>query len=425
MGSRSICFLSGAATSAVAASLLFALFDLPSPRDDEMGETSAVTLLREVADGTDAETAVQDLSDPRLSLAQLRRSGDVGGRLDPVAALLAAATIPGHDNRNAYLAAALGAWAERDGAAAARWVVENFEGSLRGDALYYVADAWAESEPQSAGAWFLENTEGFVRIDALWEVLEAWGRKSPEEAVEWSGTLDEALKWEVVDGLAEGWAAVDPAAAAAHAETLGETAYASDFLRSVARQWAAYDPEAAAEWSRSLKQEEAAEAALVEIGQAWAALHPEAAARWAASETDAGRVRWAQEGIARGWSEHDPTGALEWLLGSPGGGDLREDLVEEVVESWSEIDPSQLANWLDGRPPGAATDLVLHRYSEAILPASPEAALAWANEINDPDSRREQLHRLASGWLSLAGPNAIEAIEGLGLPIDMKAVLGE
>ncbi len=365
------------------------------------------------------------LRDPRVSLRELRRLGEVGAVRDPVAAVHAAREIPGYDNRGVYLSAVLAAWGEREGSAAAEWVLGHFKGEQLGEALYQVADGWAESDPAGAGAWLLEHTGGVVRIDSLWEVMEAWGRKDPAAAAAWIGTLDEALRWDVVDGLADGWAAVDPAGAAAFAGRMSEEDGAVGFLRAVATQWAAYDPDAAVRWADSLRHEAASEAVHLEIGEIWAAGDALAAARWADGQDDPGRARWAREGVARGWAAHDPGAALDWMLAGRSGMEVDEELVGEIVGSWSGVDPGSVSEWLDARPSKAGIDPVLRQFSSSILEMDPRAALIWAGEIADPEARSRHLHALAGEWLSLEGSAAIAAIEALGLPIDMEAVLGE
>ncbi len=371
------------------------------------------------------EELASRLRDPRVSLRELKRLGEAGAVRDPVAAVRAAREIPGYDNRGTYLSSVLAAWGERDGVLAAQWVLGHFKGEQLGEALYQVADGWAESDPAGAGAWFLENTEGTVRIDSLWEVMEAWGRKDPVAAAAWSETFDEELKWEVIDGLADGWAAVDPKGAAAFAGRMAGEDHGTDLIRTVVTQWAAYDPGAAVQWAATLRHEAASEAVHMEIGEIWAASDPLAAARWADAQEDPGRARWSREGVARGWAAHDPGAALDWMLPDHAGTHVDEGVVGEIVSSWSDVDPRGVSEWLDARSSKAGIDPVLRHFSASILEMDPAAALVWAGEIADPEVRKQHLHALAGEWLSLEGSSAIAAIEALGLSIDMKAVLGE
>lgn len=372
-----------------------------------------------------SEEFADSLRDPRMSMRELRKTGEAAVLRDPVAAVRSAREIPGYDNRETYLASVLTAWGEQDGASAVLWITDNFKGTQLSDALYYVADGWADADPAAAGAWYLARTEGSVRVDSLWEVMEAWGRKDPQAAAIWSETLEDDLKWQVIDGLGDGWAAVDPKGAAAFAEKMIEADSGGDFIRAVATQWAAYDPAEAVKWAAKLQQEAAAEMVHVEIGEIWASTDPLAAAKWVDAQADPGRARWSREGVARGWAAHDPGGALDWVLAERSGVTPEEGLVEDVVKQWSEVAPGSVSEWLDARGSKPGNDPVLRHFSSSILEIDPQAAMVWAGEITDPGARKQQLYELADEWLSLEGAAAIPKIEALGLSIDMKELLGE
>ena len=238
------------ATSAIAASLAtLAVVRPPGGKSGDNGEPSRepLTLVLDASGQGGAATPVlRDISDPRLSLRQLTA---IAGRLaaeDPEEAVRRAMEIPGHDSREIYLGEALRAWGERDGAAAAAFVGELFQGRRLADALYYVADGWAEADPAGAAEWFHRNTEGTVLEDAMWEALESWGRKDPAAAFAWSANLDDYERSTAMQGLAEGWGAVDPEGAAAAGLEMKDTGHGRDFLVSVMTQWAGSAPEKAA-----------------------------------------------------------------------------------------------------------------------------------------------------------------------------------
>ncbi len=365
-----------------------------------------------------------NLDDPRLTLRQLRGIAEVSAAKDPVAAARAVATIRGTQLQEAYLAAVFTSWGERDGEAAARWAVEELDGSQRADALYGVADGWAETDPAAAGVWFLENTEGVVRTDAVWEVLEAWGRRDPKEAAAWAGSLDAPLRIEVLDGLADGWAAVDPAGAAEFAARLDGIELEGGVLGNIARQWVTRDAKAATIWAASLLREDQVEEVYDEIGGNWARLDPAAAARWATEQSDPGRARWALEGVARGWATHDPRGAAEWLVGA-GSSDpeARLEMTTEVMESWLDADPVAASAWLDRRDPSPETDVALRAFSTVVSALDPPAAMAWAGKISNEASRVAHLRELGRAWIAVEGPGAVDEMKTLDLPFDPASLL--
>lgn len=361
------------------------------------------------------------IDDPRISFRQLSALAERMVAEDPVVAAKAAAGIPGHDNREAYLGSMMRTWGEKDGVAAATWAMLNYKGQELTDVLYYIADGWAEADPSRAADWFLEHAEGSVLDDALWEVAESWGRKDPHTAFEWTDGLDEFMKAGVMQGLAEGWGAVDPGGAAEAGMAMGDTDYRDDFLVSVMTQWAGSDPDKASAWAVALVNEELRSRTLSELGEMWSLRAPAAAAEWAATVSDPGARRAAESGIAIGWSEHDPAGAVEWALGSVSDPAELEEMVGDITFNWSNKDPRGAVAWLRNRPKGPGTDLVLKTFSGMLLDDDPAVAVAWAAEMADPAERDRQLRSMLDGLVEQYGESAREAIQTYRIPDALKA----
>jgi hypothetical protein len=360
-----------------------------------------------------------EVGDPRLSFRQTNRAAEQMALEDPAAAIRAGMQIPGHDNREAFLETVFRTWAETNGDAAAVWATGNLNGADRSDGLYYVAEGWAESDPATAAEWFTRNTVGVVREDASWEILESWGRKDPQAALRWTDGLEPTAKQNFMDALAEGWAAIDPEAARQAGMAMlssGET-YAPEFLRSVATQWTGSDPQAAAEWGSSLPDERLRASILDEVTEGWAQTNPQAAAEWTARLSDPGSRRFAQAGVAAGWSEHDPAGAVQWAAGLNDGTDQSGKLVREIVNDWAEVDPQGAVRWIESRSSGPEKDAVLEAFSDTIVTANPEAAIAWAQEIADPSRRSAHLQKLSTWWIQREGASAIQALDAMNLPL--------
>jgi hypothetical protein len=398
------------------------LVDQPRKEDPETSPPVTTLVPGKIA-GLSKLPAGTTIDDPRISLRQLGRLAEDASLMDPVAAVRSAEGIKGHDNREEFFGTALRTWGETDGKSAAEWVLKEYQGEKLSDALYYVADGWAEADPEAAGDWFLANSDGPVLEDAVWEVLEAWGRKDPEKALEWSGKLDEIAQAGVLVGLAEGWGAVDPAAAAKAGISLKrELRY--DFLTSVASQWAGSDPESLGNWAKSLLAEDLRSGVFLEMGKAWARSDPKAAAVWGSaleSESDRYKLR---EGIAIGWSEHDPGGALEWAMNSEGDPAARNEMMGDIIFNWSNLDPSGTTEWLDRQPAGSGKDTILEVFSDVIVGQDPMAAVAWANQIADTETRRQHLRDLVRRWFEAEGGESLEAMKTLGVPADLIKEVG-
>ena len=393
---------------------------LANQPDDAQPDTTpvVVTTLPQGGSGATALPSGTSISDPRISFRQLGRLAEDATLIDPVDAVRNAEKIPGHDNREEYFGTALRTWGETDGETAAMWVLDEYQGEKLSDALYYVADGWAEAEPEAAGNWFLENTTGAILEDAVWEVLEAWGRKDPEAAMEWSEQLDDYTKAGILFGLAEGWGAVDPEGAAQAGMSMeGEIRY--DFLTSVATQWAGSDPQALGNWATSLLSEELRAGVLAEMGESWAQIDPQAAAEWGAALESATDRYYLQSGIAVGWSDHDTSGAVEWAVNAITDPEDLNELLGDIVFNWTNLDPAGTSEWLNQQPTGTKKDTILEVFSETISGQDPMAAVAWANQISDPDKRIESLRTLARDWYEEEGVSSLDEMRKLGLPNDV------
>ncbi len=361
------------------------------------------------------------ITDPRISFRQLGNIAEELALADPEMAVRKALEIPGHDNREAYLGSVLRTWGEIDGETAAIWVSNYFKGEQLTDALYYVADGWAEGDPEKAGAWYKANTEGTVLDDALWEVLESWGRKNPSAAFAWSENLDEYEKATAMQGLAEGWGAVDPEEAVEAGMTMDMGSYGMEFLSSVMTQWAGSDPEKAAAWATQLDNEQLRAEVLSELGETWAQTDPVRAAEWAGSIEDAVSRWFAQEGIAIGWSEHDPGAAVEWGISNITEADQLDEMVGDITFNWVNQDPRGAVKWLERQPPGPRTDLVLNAFTSEIFDDDPEASVLWAAQINDPALRDQKVRNLLEEWVGSYGTPARVRIQAMNLPETLKA----
>lgn len=415
-----------AALSGVLVSVLF--YELRSPEaNDQARKTQRVTIVENllpVEERSDHSETTLEIDDPRISFRQLNRIGEKMAMQAPIAAIEAGMKIPGTDNREAFLGSVFRTWGETNGIAAASWASENLRGDFRSDALYYISDGWAESDPEGAGKWFQENTEGVTLDDATWEILESWGRKDPEAAFLWSNDLEPYVKEYAMDGLAEGWAAIDPPGALKAGLMMLEEnrPYAHEFMLSIATQWAGSSPLEAAEWGKSLLDEELRAGFITEVGETWALSDPRSAVSWLESVHDPGTIRFAQQGIAIGWSEHAPGEAMDWVVNLPEQGEFVRSIVDEILFSWVAADPRGTAQWLQEKSPGPQRDLVLDVFSDSVFSEDPEAALAWANQITDPSLRIERVRGLLKKWIQFDGAVALEQIEGMDLPSDLLPV---
>ncbi len=391
---------------------------------DNSANGGTQTLTIDGANMSKGGSSTGNLSAETINPFHLEQAGYQDGLNDPKGALDKANSIPGRDNRLAYLQSVFTAWGEKDGAAAADWVEANLKGMDKSDALFNIADGWAEKDPEAAALWFDANTNGTTREDAVWEILEAWGRKSPVKALAWADNLDAFTRSGVMDALAEGWAAKDPAAAAAAGKDLLQYDFGDEFLMNVAGQWASSDPKSAAAWANTLDSPDLRAVTHMEVGTEWGMSDPRAATSWIQSLPNEEDRSYAALGTALGWSEHDPGAALEWSVSAIDDEDTRQRVVEDVMLNWSTNDPNSAAKWLNDQPKGERHDEVLSTFSTAIIDIDPESAVTWAATISDPAQKTEHLTMLLDEWVAMDGKFARDWIRNSNLDEGLKTQFG-
>lgn len=421
---RTALIISHAATLLVGAAAVYFVVPLQPGGNERAGEgTNGATTFS----GSTSPTGGSSSATPNpgsLSAIGLEQSGYRSGFEDPLAGIKAANDIAGRDNRLIYTESLFTAWGEKNGSEAAAWVVANLKGTEKSDALYNVADGWAETDPEAAAKWFDENTNGINREDAIYEILEAWGRQAPEAALAWAADLDEYTRSGVMDALAEGWAANDPARAAQAVEGLLQYDFGDEFAMNVAGQWASTDPVAAAEWAATLENSDARAISLLEIGTEWAMTEPGDATAWIASLQSEDDKMYASLGVALGWSEHDPGAALAWSAASVDDPNTRQRIIEDIMLDWSSNDPASAAAWLNAQPAGPENDEILSAFSGSIVDIDPESAVTWASTISDETRRQVEVTTILEEWIALDGERARQWVADSDLSPDLKSRYG-
>lgn len=362
--------------------------------------------------GSDAVVSL-DLS--RVSDRGLRKMGAQGALSDPIAAIERANELPRMD-RYAYLDAVFSAWGEKDGMGAASWISQNLQGSEKADALTSLASGWADSDPEQAAEWFNGNTGGETREEAISEALSSWSRKNPEGALAWTGSLDPNVKTWVMESLAEGWAAVDPAAAAEAGMQFAESDFGHEFLVAVATRWAASDPGAVARWASGIEDTRLQAAIYGDVATEWGVTDPEGALAWVEGIADEKLRGKAEAALAYGWAERDPAAAMDWAVEGVANPKQNQRLIKEVIIGWTEIDPGGAASYIDGLSPGEQTDSILKIFSNTVADLDPYSAISWAGTISNEAERIQLMQKLAQDWIDLDGTSARDALMKMSLP---------
>jgi hypothetical protein len=318
-----------------------------------------------------------------------------------------------------------------------------------------VARELAKSDPQAALA-MAEKITGYepFRVDALRGVLREWARKDPAAArAALASHKEPDFQKMFPRDLAEGWASLDPRAAAAYAKTIEDRYTKVMALALVAREMARTDPKNAAElctlftasnvgpWHEQFPR---LGMIVAEVGQAYAVADIRAAAAWAdALPAKPGGCRAnAIDGVAAGWAQKDAKAALAYYTAAKNGAKAdrsktnlgtgaaypaiaRQLAKHDVPAALQLVSASEslvlkshvihdVAVELSLRDPAAAADLVQRwagiidyygyragaaaAVSGAWAAKEPRRAAAWATQLAPGRDRAAALRAVAAAW---------------------------
>jgi len=130
------------------------------------------------------------------------------------------------------------------------------------------------------------------------------------------------------------------------------------------------------------------------IAGRWAELDPKAAASYVyvvSLSSEWIRSTAIQE-ICIVWTKNDPAAALAWAESTEQGP------IAFVLSTWAALDPVAVASKLDALHVGTTHGWVCQNLLEPWTAKDPEAALQWARNQTDMDSKREYTETILSEW---------------------------
>jgi hypothetical protein len=132
----------------------------------------------------------------------------------------------------------------------------------------------------------------------------------------------------------------------------------------------------------------------------WAQNQPRDAMKSLDSIADAGERAGAFHAAVAGWNSHDPAGLADYAIDLLATDD-RDYALAQALDNWSLQDPVALATWLNTLPRGSEFD-----YGAAMMIArtdganrSPELAMKWVENIEDPALKQNSFARILGQWL--------------------------
>jgi cytoskeletal protein RodZ len=178
---------------------------------------------------------------------------------------------------------------------------------------------------------------------------------------------------------------IDPAAAAAFAQTPGLENWRSEIMRVVAQSWADKNPAAAIGWATQLANSTEHDAAISYISLKAGESDPAWGVQ-ALENNGAGSYQSAAlENLAQRWAEKDFAAASAWVANQPAGED-RDRLVARIALAQSMTDPASAARTIveqmsAGTAQKDAALMVLNQWARQDLPG----ATSWVNKFPEGD----------------------------------------
>ncbi|MDG2123080.1 MAG: hypothetical protein P8J87_05240, partial [Verrucomicrobiales bacterium] len=246
----------------------------------------------------------------------------------------------------------------------------------------------AQTDPALAAEFLGTLPASHQRRDLVEHLARNWSLQDLPAALRWSDTLDPRERSSATGVILDGWVRTDPAAAAAHLDTLTPSESTLDLTRHLAHRWAQSDPQAALGWALS-RDGTSRTRALEGATGTWASTDPENAAAFALALDNPADQRHAVNAVARRWSGQDLVGAVGWIQDLPT--PLQREASAGLIDQLAEHDPRQAASVfeavssLNGSTPAHLAAEIAGRWGEL----APAESAAWATSLKQGTPRRE------------------------------------
>jgi hypothetical protein len=315
--------------------------------------------------------------------------------------------------------------AETDPAAAMAWLQTQANGPERLRGMLEVVALWAAEDSENAMLWLESNAQGIARLETLNSGVALWAEQDPTAASEWiDGMAYDSSKIEAAKALAGQWVTSSPDDAAAWVGTLPIGALRTEASSALVKSWAQVDPEQATVWALSEAEFNGRTELLNLSIQQYARNQPTEAEQFVRELTEAYEAPDAVETYIKTRAENDPADAMNWQSQLPDQDPLNQpENARIIMQEWSRTDSVAASGWLSGQPAGPERDAAIIGFNSTMLDFEPEAAVAWANFISEPQSRSDQLTESIRTWAKTQPRDALDWVKSAELDPDLRARL--
>jgi hypothetical protein len=331
---------------------------------------------------------------------------------------------PGRET-NARIAVFFKAWAHLDAkaafTAAASFKTTEAKAAAIGAVIDGADSIAASSLAQSIAALSPDALLSGQRTSFLVKTLTKWSQVDPVAAAKFLDASPESGRslMGARMSIAENWAALDPQAALAWAQTPSSEPSARFAVSGAISGWWHTDPRAAEAYVASHLDAVGPETVMALTRQIFGQ-DPQRAKEWANQLSTVDARRSATSFIAMQLAQTDPKSASEWVATLPD--DVRERAMYGVMNSWARREPDAVAGWINGLS-GNTRDEAIGAYSSTLSNRNPTAALTWATSISDEKMRDTSVQRIVTAWMYRNPREATAWVQGSTLPNAVKARL--
>lgn len=325
--------------------------------------------------------------------------------------------LPGGRETNTKIAVFFKAWAHFEPISALRAAAAFKSTEAKIIAVQAVIDSADASQAESLAKeirdWPADVATSEQRNIFLASALMKWADLDPAGAAKvFDATQERTMRFNAAASIiAQNWAAIDPSAAVAWAQTHNDTPGFNRVLNGAITGWWTKDHEAAE--SYAITQSKTDLQLVTTLATYMASKDPERAKAWISQVPDVEARRRADSAVAMQLAFNDPRGASAWAATLPD--DVRERALSSTINVWASNDLSAAGEWINGLS-GPARDEAVSAYIYPLQVKDPATAASWAGTISDSKIRDRSLQNVVTIWLS-KNPSAASAwIQGSNLP---------
>jgi len=258
--------------------------------------------------------------------------------------------------------------------------------------------------------------------------LYAWAFRDPTAALEALDSVENPETREFMEArLIAGWAHGEHRASALeYVAFLPEGSRRFAYLGTLSWELAKEGPEAVMAWAEAVPDisRRYKAAVFLKASSTLASSDAPAAAHWLAGHLDQNYTDGALRVVARSWASSDPPAALGWLTSLPAG-ERRDGAVSNAFRVWHERASGDAERWLRAGIPAEALDPAVSGMVNETRRGSPEIAMNWALELEDPERRRTNVGSVGRNWIRRDAPAAERWLAAADLPADLVQAIRE